>query len=281
MSLVYITRHNENIKNIEKTSDFYTLMQGSFISRPKTAKRNKIVSAVIKLPDGKQLLTGSHKSEHKTMGYSETPLREPCEYLRKNGGVKWQRKRDHVCPKRNEPIMPVPRLEDLKKKCNEKTKKVNFIKKNALCVKGAPAKWHPPKYIDFHTGTPRQLQNSGLLPQYVCSKDYGKIPNYLPNRKHKLRSTLEACKQKERELEERCELKTAAIRQLPTEERDNILKGLKQSFNDVFKAYQAGSLYCDTISKRLRKSNLERQLRQLEHDIFLLESNPVIYVSEF
>ncbi|XP_053957064.1 enkurin [Anastrepha obliqua] len=281
MSLVYITRHNENINDLENKSDYYQLLHSSFTSRPKASKKKKI-DAVIKLPDGKQLLTGSQKSEHKTMGYSETPLREPCEFLRKNGGVKWQRKRDHTCPKRDEPILPVPRLEDLKKEKRDKEKKkVNFIKKNANCIKGAPAKWHPPQYIDFHTGTPRRLENSGLVPKYVCSGDFGKVPCYLRVRKRALRPTLEKCKSEQIQLAERCKFNEVNIRQLPSEERDNILKGLKQHFNNVFKAYQSGSLYTDTISKRLRKSNLEKELRQLEHDIFLLESNPVIYVSEF
>ncbi|XP_017481788.1 PREDICTED: enkurin [Rhagoletis zephyria] len=280
MSLVYITRHNENINHLENKSDYYQLLHNSFVGRPKKyADKKKKINAVIKLPDGKQLLTGSQKSEHKTMGYSETPLREPCEFLRKNGGVKWQRKRDHTCPKRDALMSPVPRLEDLKKEKRDKEKKkVNFIKKNVLCIKDAAAKWHPPQYIDFHTGTPRKLQNSGLVPQYVCSGVFGKVPCYLRALK---RHTLEACRMEQTQMTERCKFNEASIRQLPPEERENILMGLKQHFNDVFKAYQAGSLYTDTISKRLRKSNLEKELRQLEHDIFLLESNPVIYVSEF
>uniref|UniRef100_A0A0A1WS44 Enkurin n=1 Tax=Zeugodacus cucurbitae TaxID=28588 RepID=A0A0A1WS44_ZEUCU len=285
MSLVYITRHYENIKNIENTADYYQFMKSSSIAKPARSNRKKDKSrAVIKLPDGKKLLTDSKKSEHKTMGYSETPLSEPCEFLRKNGGVKWQRKRDHICPKRDEPVVPVPRLEDLKKerqKREKEKKKVNFIKKNAQCIKNAPGKWHPPKYIDFHTGTPRNLKNSGLVPQYVCSEAYGKVPCYLRLHKKIVSDKPEICKIEQVQLAERCKFKDASIRQLPLEERDNILKGLKQHFNDVFKAYQAGSLLIDTISKRLRKSNLEKELRQLEHDIFLLESNPIIFVSEF
>ncbi|XP_014090906.1 enkurin [Bactrocera oleae] len=283
MSLVYITRHYENIKNIESTADYYQFIKGSSSMRPRQPVRKKDKSkAVLKLPDGKRLLTDSKKSERKTMGYSETPLREPCEFLRKNGGVKWQRKRDHTCPKRDEPVLPVPRLEDLKKEKHDKEKKkVNFIKKNAQCIKNAPAKWHPPKYIDFHTGTPRNLKNSGLVPQYVCSEAYGKVPCYLRLHKKLVSNKPEICKIEQVQLAERCKFRDASIRQLPLEERDNILKGLKQHFNDVFKAYQAGSLLIDTISKRLRKSNLEKELRQLEHDIFLLESNPIIYVSEY
>ncbi|CAD7006090.1 unnamed protein product [Ceratitis capitata] len=123
MSLVYITRHYENIKNIESTSDYYQFLKSSFTARPqRTAKKKENVNAIVKLPDGKRLLTDSQRGEHKTMGYSETPLNEPCEFLRKNGGVKWQRKRDHTCPKLCG-VAPVPRVEDLRRKSRTVTKK--------------------------------------------------------------------------------------------------------------------------------------------------------------
>jgi len=47
------------------------------------------------------------------------------------------------------------------------------------------------------------------------------------------------------------------------------------------KQYQSMSLLIDSIAKRQRKSKLESDLRQVEQDILLIETTPIIYVSEY
>lgn len=58
-------------------------------------------------------------------------------------------------------------------------------------------------------------------------------------------------------------------------------QGLKKNFDAIFKVYQGLSLYTDTVAKRLRKGKLERDLRQIEQDIHLMESTPEIYISDY
>jgi len=71
------------------------------------------------------------------------------------------------------------------------------------------------------------------------------------------------------------------MRVMEQPERNEILEGLRLSLTDMTKQYQSMSLLIDSIAKRQRKSKLESDLRQVEQDILLIETTPIIYVSEY
>lgn len=57
-------------------------------------------------------------------------------------------------------------------------------------------------------------------------------------------------------------------------------QGLKENWAKMQKGYLLLPMLTDTIPKVLKKKKLENQLRELEKDILLVETNPYIYIYE-
>lgn len=66
-----------------------------------------------------------------------------------------------------------------------KTEK-DFLKTNAISTITAVPKKPKPKYIDTPSGDTHLLEESGLIPQYVLKKTYGKVPEYLETRRKEM-----------------------------------------------------------------------------------------------
>lgn len=335
MSLVYITHHNENIFDVDKQKeDFTTREKLKYTSKfRKMIKDEKQARHIIERPDNKMIVTSAVKYCHHTMGYAQTPLQLPCNYLRKNHGIKWQRLNEHVCPPKKE-IPPVPHFprpvtktvlkavgkevatkkekEDLScphtKYFRDHKHRANFVALNVTLIKNLKTKKPLPHYVDTPKGDRHNLVESGLMPQYVSSKKFAKVPGYLKARKEFLQQIRTQCEQVLLEDEpDECKRhdRYAGVKKLSTEERQNILqvnlqqpqkpteqhlitlffvhffKGLKTNFTELFRIYQGLSLHTDTVAKKHHKSKLENDLRQLEQDIYLIEQNPEIFVSEY
>lgn len=159
---------------------------------------------VMDLGDNKKLVTSSAKNSCQTMGYAVTPLEPPCKFLRKRQGIKWKRLNEHKCPPKKY-VPPVPRFPHT---CSNPVKEVikrpdgyrgyqkdpptrtvcrrkprvnnkNFVKLNIEKAKKAITKRPPPYYVDTPKGERHNVVNSGIVPQYVCSKNFGQVPCYL------------------------------------------------------------------------------------------------------
>lgn len=78
----------------------------------------------------------------------------------------------------------VPTLNDKPQMAEKSTK--DFVKTNAIGNITAIPKKAKPKYTDSPKGTTHLLEESGLLPQYVHKKTYGKVPEYLETRKKEM-----------------------------------------------------------------------------------------------
>ncbi|EDV96679.1 enkurin [Drosophila grimshawi] len=307
MSLVYITHHNENIFDLEREPE---KPQNLFANPDDTAKKAAKFSKGLRdrlnmeykkhsmqvLDDGVRLLSDAKKSHHRTMGCAHVPLDPPCAFLRKNQGVKWRRENMHVCPK-GESMPPLP---EMGKKMKKADMVPNFVLRNIKCARNTVRCPPPPRYVDTPGGTRQNLLNSGMVPQFVCRKDFGQVPVYIKKTK-KLMNKLhvDCCKEQARLMEICGGVKPsdslAAITQpirtdsTPTEmpgmrimdqaERDEILVGLRAHLNEMTKSYQSMSLLIDSENKRQRKRKLESDLRQVEQDILMLETTPIIYVS--
>lgn len=66
--------------------------------------------------------------------------------------------------------------------------------------------------------------------------------------------------------------------QISNDERQSILDGLKNNWEQLHHEYQGLSVVTDTVAKKARKERMESEMKQLEKDIELIEKHPVIYV---
>merc|ERR1712053_22093 len=76
------------------------------------------------------------------------------------------------------------------------------------------------------------------------------------------------------------ELRARALEQIGTEQRAELLRGLKAKWDDLHQQFQGLSVVTDTAPKKNRKERMEAQMSQLERDIDLLERHSTIYVAK-
>ncbi|KOB78188.1 Uncharacterized protein OBRU01_02830, partial [Operophtera brumata] len=146
--------------------------------------------------------------------------------------------------------------------------KINFRVANIKkVVKG---KCKPAEPRDGHT---KRIKGSGEVPEYCMRPDFGKMPAYLVKRNRKIQKAMDKIKFTEDNRESLCKL-------IDEQERQTLLDDLKRNWQLMQKAFLQLPMMTDTIPKILRKSKMEQELRQLEKDIALVESNPYIYIYE-
>lgn len=57
------------------------------------------------------------------------------------------------------------------------------------------------------------------------------------------------------------------------------LQGLKKNWEEVHKEFQSLSVFIDSVPKKIRKQKLEQEMKQLEHDISVIEKHKIIYIA--
>lgn len=251
MSLVYITYHDENIFDVDKEKDYFMTRQRlNYTSKfRKMVKEEKQARHVIELPDRKKLLTSAVKNNHQTMGYAETPMDRPSNFLKKNNGIKWQRLNEHTCPPKKElPAVPIftrtksksaGEITEIVKRETEdilcpRTRyfkdhkhRANFVAINVEAIKQLKAQRPTPRYVDTPKGDRHNLLNTGLVPQYICSKNFAKVPGYLHARKKFLTKLNIQCERDKLDAEQACGRygdKIPGVKKLTLNERQDILK---------------------------------------------------------
>ncbi|XP_050531009.1 enkurin-like [Daktulosphaira vitifoliae] len=239
---------------------------------------------VVKPPMYRSVFTDSikmsfkcNKTCHKTMGYAEIQLNSPSEFLKKHS-------RKVVRPfveinKVNTLIRPLPNKNNIEKifksrpinslvSINEK-KNIKHINIVDAIRKVPPLSKH--KVQDTRNGHVIILDEAGLEPTYVSKKTFGKTPGYI----------FKLYKEKENKkiLEvEKNMAKKPALMYIPEQERNLLLNGLKTNWTKLQREFQRLPMLTDTIKKKKKKTKLEKQLKDLERDIDLIDRNPVIYV---
>lgn len=215
-----------------------------------------------------------NKASSKTMGLPKVDGPSPDKYLLKHSkepklpekkpfsyGDEGHPKKPHVPARTDHPPMGVP------------TKK-NFVKTNAIeNIMSVPRKPQP-TYTDTRHGDKQLLENSGLVSKYIKKKDYGQTPEYLQQRHEEAQREQE---EYDNYVKER--MKEGAMKQLPEEERQQILQGLKKNWDELHHQFQKLSLVIDTASKKHKKEHLEIKMKQLEKDIELMERYRIIYIA--
>ena len=74
--------------------------------------------------------------------------------------------------------------------------------------------------------------------------------------------------------------KKGALRTMTDGEREAILNGLKQNWDELHHKFQSLSVVTDTIPKRIKKEKLENEMKALEKDIDLLQRHQLIYIAD-
>lgn len=123
--------------------------------------------------------------------------------------------------------------------------------------------------VETRSGKVITLENSGLFPKYVHKKNFGSIPNYIKQRKEEEMAQRLRIEAQERERQK-------GPNTLTSQERSKILEGLRQNWKEKQREFELLPVVTDTLPKKQRRIKLEKDLRQLEHDIALLEKHPTV-----
>ncbi|NXN41809.1 ENKUR protein, partial [Rhinoptilus africanus] len=212
-----------------------------------------------------------NKAQWKTMGPAKVAVPSPKKFLQKHSKEPKLPARKKEQDSKKLPALSVPRRTD-HPVIGIQSKK-NFINTNAVAAITALPKKPQPIYVDSRQGDKYLLETSGLVPKYIKKKDYGVTPKYIMRRKEVKRA------QQEYEASILEHLKEKAMKRLSDEERTSLLQGLKKNWEEAYRDFRSLSLEIDTIPKRLYKEKLELQMKQLEHDIEIIEKHKVIYIA--
>ncbi|KAF2901522.1 hypothetical protein ILUMI_04663 [Ignelater luminosus] len=257
MSIILITEHDENIYNSTKKSTTYHKKSPRYMSKFREPIKHEIATKI--------------RKSHATMGLPRHPLPDPADFLKKNEGI-----RHRVSPigsaKQISNLPPVPKTADLLEEDKNRARrpKKNFISENVKYVLNLRTKEPDKKVVIDRFGVSKKLC-AGMEPRYIYSSTFGKTPTYLAR----------FIKIKERNLQFKKDTsgtEQPKCRYITRDERDTLLAGLKENWEELQKMYQGLPILTDTIPKMHRKSKLEADLKQLEKDIVLLERHPYIYV---
>lgn len=217
--------------------------------------------------------TTQNLGEYKTMGPAKVATRPPDDYLKKHA-------KEPVLPDKTKFTYPdearrrpaVPRRDDQPLMGLKTTK--DFITTNAVeNIMSVPKK--PEKnFVDTRGGDKQPLDPSGLEPKYIHKKDFGKTPVYLTKRNQEM---IRAQEEYDAYVAEH--FKRGAMKQVEEAQRQQILAGLKENWEQLHHEYQGLSVVTDTAPKKNRKERMEAEMKQLERYIELIEKHKVIYIA--
>ncbi|XP_061441560.1 enkurin-like [Rhineura floridana] len=209
----------------------------------------------------------------KTMGIPKLQVPTPREFLQKHSKEPKLPKRKRMqgmkkpleltVPERNDhPIMGIH---------SEKNYIVSNIAEAIMAVAKKPLR----ACVDVRKGDKFLVDNSGLVKRYLHKKDFGVTPKYIK------KQTKEAKKaQEETDACLQATLSQKGLTRLSREEREHILEGLKQNWEEINQEFQNLSVVLDSLPRKLRKEKMETQMKALEHDITVLEKHKVVYIAK-
>ena len=111
-------------------------------------------------------------------GPAKVPPNQPKDYLKKQSRPQPAFQSSPPSKTIFEQKKPSVPLHDERPQMAKKTSR-NFVTTNAIENIRAIPKKPVPKYVDSPWGTAHNLEGSGLVPQYIHKREYGKTPEYL------------------------------------------------------------------------------------------------------
>jgi len=235
------------------------------------------------------------KFANKTMGPAKVKVNTPENFLKKSDGSTAQMPRPpnsnnkyncdsgfnrfernhYLNALRNIPNKPeVPSQYETQGKINRSEVPKDFIKLNAVENITSVSKKAQEIYVDTNTGNKNSLNSSGLVPRYTLKSDFGQIPKYLAEKNQTIQQA-----QEEYDAYVKMKLEEDQLDCITSNEKTNILNGLKAKWEELHHQYQGISVVTDTAPKKNRKERLEASMSGLERDIALLERSR-IYVEK-
>lgn len=212
------------------------------------------------------------KAAKKTLGPSKLPLSKPTDFLKKSS-----RELPDIKKYSPDHRIKAQRKEQLPKEHGKIPPHTNkdFIKKNAIeQITSIPT--HPKEiYCDTKTGNKNLLETSGLKPIYTNKSDFGKVPQYLVDKK-----AYEAAVKEEHEKYMAEVIRAKSLDQISDQEREATLNALKEKWDRVHEEFQGLSVVTDTLSKKRYKERLEGEMMVLEKDISLLSKHDKIFLAK-
>ncbi|XP_062979846.1 enkurin-like [Elgaria multicarinata webbii] len=208
----------------------------------------------------------------KTMGIPKLQVPTPRDFLRKHSKEPKLPKRKRGPGSKRPPELHVPLRTDHPIMGIHSEK--NYIATNVAEAIMAVAKKPLHACVDVRKGDKFLIDDSGLVKKYLKKKDFGVTPIYIKKRKKEAKTAQE---ETDASLEEALEQK--GLTRLSREERENVLEGLKHNWEEINQEFQSLSVVIDTVPRKLRKEKMEVQMRQLEHDINILEKHKMIYIA--
>jgi hypothetical protein len=202
--------------------------------------------------------------QHKTFGVpDEASAIAADKFLKKDEGIA----RHYMRPKTSHSKCstrrpPVPKHNELTTTAsmqnlhgNKDFKAINIVRAKSAFIRNPPG----PKCFEQKA------------PIYIHTSKYGKTPCYLERRKEEIEQ------QKQQTLKEKQDAERAEynkrVRELSQPEKNKLLEGLKYNWHKMQEEYQKMPLLIDSVPKMIRKTKLENNLKSLEHDICLLNTN--------
>lgn len=135
--------------------------------------------------------------------------------------------------------------------------------------KSTPAVKHKSKQPQAQ---PQQRITFPRYPVHIHRPTFGKVPNYLRRIKAQLKvAEREECNTDDDRHVDECG--HSRYRAISDEEREELLKGLQHNWRLMQQEYQRMPLLIDTVPKKLRKTKLERELKNIERDICMLKTD--------
>ncbi len=108
--------------------------------------------------------------------------------------------------------------------------------------------------------------------------DYGKVPQYIKKIKHEIKVEADYLEKVQREADE---AERSHIRQLSEEDRQKLIKQLEMKWDSVNSDYQMMThlTVLDTLGRRRKKENFEKELKQIENDLNKFNANSKIFIN--
>lgn len=107
---------------------------------------------------------------------------------------------------------------------------------------------------------------------FLKKKNYGKVPKYVTKIRQEIEDEYNLVR--EMQIEEQNERDRQKML-MPEEERQELIAALKKKWDSLHHQFQKESIHSklDTLGKKNRKENLEREMDQVEADIRKLSKN--------
>lgn len=149
----------------------------------------------------------------------------------------------------------------------------------AICgsKKSSPVVKQPPKSPQDAAKKTSRLQQQNAFPRFPVhihnKSTFGKVPSYLKRMKEQLKvAEREECNSAADRHVDECG-HSGRYRAISDEEREELLHGLQHNWRIMQNDYQRMPLLIDTVPKKLRKTKLERELKNIERDICMLKTD--------